>query len=79
MGHQRWMQCNNLPAVLGQGIIQLEVHVDSFRSIDPINRGISPTSAVAVGRYSEDINTGKPPNIAGNENLLALKMLDLVS
>jgi glucoamylase len=50
----------------------LKVYVDSFRSIYPINKGISPSSAVAVGRYPEDGNDG-------GVYLLGLKIPDLVS
>ena len=51
----------------------MKVYVDSFRSIYPINKGISPSSAVAVGRYPEDTYFG------GNVYLLGLKMPNLVS
>jgi glucoamylase len=51
----------------------LKIYVDSFRSIYPINKDISPSSAVAVGRYPEDVYFG------GNVYLLILKMPDLVS
>jgi glucoamylase len=37
-----------------KALSNLKVYVDSFRSIYPINSGISVTSAVAVGRYPED-------------------------
>jgi glucoamylase len=33
----------------------LKVYVDSFRSVYPINSGTGATSAVAVGRYPEDV------------------------
>ena len=33
----------------------LKVYVDSFRSVYPINAGINASSAVAVGRYPEDV------------------------
>ncbi|KAF8267404.1 glucoamylase [Lactarius quietus] len=38
-----------------KALSNLKVYVDSFRSIYPINSGISATSAVAVGRYPEDV------------------------
>ncbi|KAF8271969.1 glucoamylase [Lactarius quietus] len=38
-----------------KALSNLKVYVDSFRSIYPINSEISATSAVAVGRYPEDV------------------------
>lgn len=38
-----------------------KVYVDSFRSIYPINTGISNSSAVATGRYPEDTYYGGNP------------------
>ncbi|KAH9080399.1 glucoamylase [Lactarius deliciosus] len=38
-----------------RALSNLKVYVDSFRSVYPINSGISATSAVAVGRYPEDV------------------------
>ncbi|KAH9960993.1 Six-hairpin glycosidase-like protein [Lactifluus volemus] len=49
-----------------KALSNLKVYVDSFRSIYPINQGIPPSSAVAVGRYPEDEYTRKPPNTVGN-------------
>ncbi|KAH9989729.1 glucoamylase [Russula compacta] len=37
-----------------KALSNLKIYVDSFRSLYPINSGISTTSAVAVGRYPED-------------------------
>jgi len=44
-----------------KALSNLKVYVDSFRSIYPINSGISATSAVAVGRYPEDTYIGGNP------------------
>ncbi|KAN0140557.1 glycoside hydrolase [Lactarius tabidus] len=38
-----------------KALSNLKVYVDSFRAIYPLNSGISATSAVAVGRYPEDV------------------------
>ncbi|KAI0057906.1 glucoamylase [Artomyces pyxidatus] len=38
-----------------KALSNLKVYVDSFRSIYTINSGISATSAVATGRYPEDV------------------------
>ncbi|KAI0248612.1 glucoamylase [Lactifluus subvellereus] len=38
-----------------KALSNLKVYVDSFRAIYPINAGINATSAVAVGRYPEDV------------------------
>jgi glucoamylase len=38
-----------------KALSSLKVYVDSFRSIYGINAGISPSSAVATGRYPEDV------------------------
>jgi len=38
-----------------KALSNLKVYVDSFRSVYPINAGINATSAVAVGRYPEDV------------------------
>ena len=38
-----------------KALSNLKVYVDSFRSIYSINSGINATSAVAVGRYPEDV------------------------
>jgi glucoamylase len=38
-----------------KALSNLKVYVDSFRSIYSINAGINSTSAVAVGRYPEDV------------------------
>ncbi|KAH9042003.1 glucoamylase [Lactarius pseudohatsudake] len=38
-----------------KALSNLKVYVDSFRSVYPINSGIDATSAVAVGRYPEDV------------------------
>lgn len=38
-----------------KALSNLKVYVDSFRSVYPINNGLSPSSAVATGRYKEDI------------------------
>ncbi|KAN0127410.1 glucoamylase [Lactarius tabidus] len=38
-----------------KALSNLKVYVDSFRSIYPINSGIGATSAIAVGRYPEDV------------------------
>ncbi|KAI0042277.1 carbohydrate-binding module family 20 protein [Auriscalpium vulgare] len=38
-----------------KALSNLKVYVDSFRSIYPINSGIASTSAVATGRYPEDV------------------------
>lgn len=37
-----------------KALSNLKIYVNSFRSVYPINSGISATSAVAVGRYPED-------------------------
>lgn len=38
-----------------KALSNLKVYVDAFRSIYSINSGISSTSAVATGRYPEDV------------------------
>jgi len=38
-----------------KALSNLKVYVDSFRSVYPINAGFNATSAVAVGRYPEDV------------------------
>jgi hypothetical protein len=51
-----------------KALSNLKVYVDSFRSIYPLNSGISATSAVAVGRYPEDVYYN------GNVPLLSLSV-----
>ena len=53
-----------------KALSNLKVYVDSFRSIYPINAGISATSAVAVGRYPEDEYSGG--NVPGGNVFLPL-------
>ena len=38
-----------------KALSNLKVYVDSFRSIYNINTGLSPSSAIATGRYPEDV------------------------
>jgi hypothetical protein len=38
-----------------KALSSLKVYVDSFRSIYKINAGLPPSSAVATGRYPEDV------------------------
>ncbi|KAI0270013.1 glucoamylase [Gloeopeniophorella convolvens] len=38
-----------------KALSNLKVYVDSFRSVYPINSGVSANAAVAVGRYPEDV------------------------
>lgn len=38
-----------------KALSSLKVYVDSFRSIYNINTGLSPSSAIATGRYPEDV------------------------
>lgn len=44
-----------------KALSNLKVFVDSFRSIYPINSGIPANSAVATGRYAEDVYYGGQP------------------
>ena len=38
-----------------KALSSLKVYIDSFRSIYNINTGLSPSSAIATGRYPEDV------------------------
>ncbi|KAI0090795.1 Six-hairpin glycosidase-like protein [Irpex rosettiformis] len=49
-----------------KALSNLKAYVDSFRSIYGVNSGVSNTSAVAVGRYAEDIYyNGNPWYLSG--------------
>lgn len=44
-----------------RALANLKVYVDSFRTIYPINHGIPQNTAVATGRYTEDVYFGGHP------------------
>lgn len=51
-----------------KALASLKVYVDSFRSIYSINSGSTPGSAIATGRYPEDVYMG------GNVGTIAIHL-----